>query len=740
VSASLGSSANIHDVLGCLEKVRKAGENQWDACCPAHEDVHPSLRVSLGENGKILLHCFAGCSFQEILREIPVLQNGHAKQANGRLPTNKPVPATQVQIGELAGSLGVSREALSDLMLHHDGRVPCFPERDAKGSVTTWNRRLPNGKKLAGKGEKRGLIYPDDIVKRPNPVLVAEGPSDAAALLTMGLTAVGRPSAGVGAKLLAKLLAGREVIVVGDNDKEGVAGAKKIAGQLATSDLLSSGWACPPCGSKDVRAFLNEYKGDPHDAGDELLAHLRSNLSAADTASRTPDSERALTDVAAAEMVVAEHGRDLRYCKALGWLVWNGRYWERDDTEEVYRRVKKTIRGLYAKAGGIDDTAKRRRLLDFAMACERSNKLDGIMKIARSESGIPIRVGELDRDPWKLNVENGTIDLRTGKLNSHDPTNLITKLAPVEFDPSAECPVWTAFLDRIFGGDPSMIAFVRRAVGSALVGVIREHVLHVLHGSGANGKSTLIECILGMMGDYAGSAAPALLLSSRNDRHPTERADLLGKRFVATVETGADRRLNEELVKQLTGGDRIKGRFMHKDFFEFAPTHKLLLATNHKPEIRGTDHAIWRRVYLWPFSVIIPDDEQDGKLKEKLREEWPGILLWCVEGCLEWQQHGLSAPQPVLAASAEYRIESDVIAQFLEECCTLDPDLEAPGGKLYTLYAAWCKANGHRAMNNRRFSVSLLEHPGIRRDELSKAYRIYRGVEIRGAVDVSEGA
>ena len=368
-------------------------------------------------------------------------------------------------------------------------------------------------------------------------------------------------------------------------------------------------------------------------------------------------------------------------------------------------------------------------MIDFGRSCERAAKMRAIISLSQSEDGISIRSDELDTDTWLLNCENGTVNLKTGELQPHSRDDLITKLSPTIFGSNAACPLWDSFLDRIFGNDADMISFVQRALGSALSGAIREHVLHVLYGKGANGKTVLTETMLGLLGEYAMTAPPGLLLARRSEQHPTERADLWHKRFVISAETGDGRRFNEELIKQLTGNDRIKGRYMRKDFFEFSPTHKLLLATNHKPEVRGTDHAIWRRIRLWPFLVTIPDADQDKELTEKLKAERPGILRWCVEGCLDWQQQGLEAPDSVVAATKEYREESDVIGAFFDECCTLGQSEEVRGGVLYWAYSTWCRDNGHRPLSNPRFSRRVLERDAVTRSQ-STGYRVYTGLSL----------
>ena len=279
---------------------------------------------------------------------------------------------------------------------------------------------------------------------------------------------------------------------------------------------------------------------------------------------------------------------------------------------------------------------------------------------------------ELDTNSWLLNCLNGTLDLLTGELLPHQRDNLITKVAPVEYDPVAKCPVWDRFLSRIMGEDEDLIGFLQQMVGYSLTGDVSEQILFIGYGEGANGKSTFLNTLLGLLGDYAMKATSDLLM--RHQGHPTEKADLFGKRFVATIETEDGRRLSEVFVKEATGGDPIRARRLHENFWQFNPTHTLFLATNHRPIIRGTDHAIWRRIRLIPFNVTIPDAKMDKHLIGKLRAEWPGILNWAVRGGLLWQAKGLKTPDRVEAATGIYRREMDVLADFFEDRCELGFD------------------------------------------------------------------
>jgi putative DNA primase/helicase len=400
-----------------------------------------------------------------------------------------------------------------------------------------------------------------------------------------------------------------------------------------------------------------------------------------------------LTDVGNAERLIARHGRDLRYCHPWGrWLVWDGRRWKPDDTGEPERRTKETLRQLLADLAEVDDDKRRQKLLRHVLDSERTPRLRAALETARSEEGVPVVPEALDRNPMLLNVLNGTIHLEVCDLLDHDRAQLITKLAPVRFDHEARAPRWQKFLEQVLP-DPTVVAFLRRMVGYSLTGSTREQVLFILYGNGANGKTTLLETLRALLGDY-GQQAPAETFLERRETIPNDLARLRGVRFAAAVETPEGRRLNETIVKRMVGGDTIAARFMRGEWFEFAPVFKPWLATNHKPVISGTDEAIWRRIRFIPFTVTIPESERDPDLSAKLRAELPGILNWALAGCQEWQRDGLGTPDAVTAATARYREEMDVLGRFIVDRCVLHPDAKAKAGELYTLYGYWSHANG----------------------------------------------
>ncbi len=329
----------------------------------------------------------------------------------------------------------------------------------------------------------------------------------------------------------------------------------------------------------------------------------------------TAKTFRNTTDLGNAERLIDRHGEDLKYVHAWGrYLLYNGQRYEPDQCDAVKAKATETVRNIYHEAGDTLDEGERKALGSHAKKSEAQRGIEAMLSLAKHM--VAVKPEDLDADPWKLNVLNGTVDLRTRELLPHSRADLIIKIAPVEYDPNAKAPVFQAFLEQVLPSE-ALRKFVQKAIGYSLTGDVSEQVLFFLHGTGANGKTTLMNVVLGLTGDYGKQAAPDLLVA-KGTTHPTELADLFGARCVASTEVEDGRKLAENLTKQLTGGDRIKARYMRQDFWEFDPTHKIWLSANHKPEVRGTDYAIWRRIKLIPFGVTIPKAEQDPRLPELL--------------------------------------------------------------------------------------------------------------------------
>jgi putative DNA primase/helicase len=447
-----------------------------------------------------------------------------------------------------------------------------------------------------------------------------------------------------------------------------------------------------------------------------------------------PQREFKLTDLGNAERLVYHFGERIRYCFAWKkWVIWNCTRWATDQTGEIQQLAKQVVRRIYRE---VQDFAlhadKRQAIAKHALASESDKRLAAMVALAQSE--VSITPDMLNGYPWLLNCLNGTVDLRTGTLLPHRMEDFISRLAPVCFEPDARCPLWLEFLNRIMDGNEQLIGFLQRAVGYALTGETSEQCLFIFYGSGANGKSTFLQAMSHVLGDYSMSTPTETLLVKRRGAIPNDVARLKGARFVVACEADAENRLAESLIKQMTGGDTISARFLHQEWFDFEPTHKVFFGTNHKPVIKGTDYAIWRRIRLVPFEITIPEEERDKALPEKLKAEAGGILAWAVQGCLAWQRQGLGAPEEVKAATDNYREEMDLLGEFLKDRCRLSHDARVSSKALHEAYTAWCEENGQEPVGQRAF-VSALKEKGFNRSRLgSGGVRGWIGVELIGGL------
>ncbi|HEX7044488.1 MAG TPA: phage/plasmid primase, P4 family [Burkholderiales bacterium] len=520
---------------------------------------------------------------------------------------------------------------------------------------------------------------------------------------------------------------GRPVVLVYDSDWDTNANIRGAEYRLA-SELRRRGALVRvvrlPAGGNGAKQGLDDY----------LVAH------GAKAFGKLPRVEpiqiERNTDYGNAQRLVALHGSDLRYV-ALGWHVWDGSRWRLDPSgSEVMRRAKDTVRHMYDAASHDTSEERRKKLAAWALASENGQRLREMIRLAESEPGIAATADDFDRDTWLFNVQNGTIDLRTGKLHAPRREDLITRQAPVHFDPKAKCPRWLAFLERILAGDRELIGFLQRAAGSTLSGETMDKALFFMYGAGGNnGKSTFIETVGALCGDYAHKTRAEVFMAHKRDGESASpaRMKLRGARLVFASELSDQQRFDDAFIKDVTGGiDRLSARDLHKPVIEFKPQFKLWLYGNHKPQMRGDDAALWSRVHVIPFEVSIPKAEQERRLPDQLAAERSGILNWLLAGCLAWQRDGLRPPPRVMAATAEYRDEMDVVGQFLEEHCksTKNPKEYAKLSVLYDRYQHWCRHAGVGAIKKSKL-VNRLRDRGHRTDIGRSNVRVVVGLALR---------
>lgn len=416
------------------------------------------------------------------------------------------------------------------------------------------------------------------------------------------------------------------------------------------------------------------------------------------------------TDAGQGEAIAAVYGDRLRYDHTRQrWLIWDGVRWKQDDNAQREALALDVARQRLAAAARENDKEQRNKLARWALASESRQRIDAALHLARICPPISTTHDCFDRDPWLLACKNGVIDLRTGELRPGRQADMLTLSTGVTYEPGARCDRWQQFLAEVFRGDDDLIGFVQRAIGYSLTGDTSEQCLFLCYGTGANGKTVFLTTLRTILGELAINTPFDTFIETYDTRIPNDVAALRGARLVTASEVAEGKRLNEGRIKSLTGGDPVTARFLHSEFFTFLPEFKLWLACNHKPVIRGTDEAIWRRVRLIPFTAYFGPDVADPYLADKLAAEAPGILAWAVKGCLAWQRYGLGQAEAVRSATATYRAESDLLAAFLDERTEAEKTATVRAGELYNAYKTWCEANGEHAMTGTAFGRRLTE-------------------------------
>lgn len=690
----------IDDFLARLSKVTSSGDG-WSARCPAHEDSQASLTVSQGDDGKILLHCHTGCSAASVVLSLGLDMRDIFPE------DSDPPPRRRKKKPQGDGEIRTTEEIRS-----WPWTRAVYVYRDAQGAAAYCKVRMqpPDAEKTfsfyraagtdmwtKGLSASERLLYrlPEvlEAVRAGRVVWGCEGEKDADNLAALGLVATSNPEGAGKGKCkwrdeYSQALRGADVVLLEDNDEAGrlhVQGvATKLHGIARSIRVLSF----PELEAKaDVSDWLAQ-------GGTREQLERMAKAAPLWTPPVGSDADRPhLTDWGNARRLVARHGQDLRFCHPWkSWLVWDEHHWQRDTTAEIERRAKDTVRAMFCEAAagpnGID-----KQLSEWAIKSEAHARIGSMIAMATSEPEVPILPDALDKDRWSLNVANGTLDLRTGILRPHRREDYHSKLAPVEYHPDAECPLWLSTLELVMEGRPQLVGYLQRLMGYMLTGDTSENCLVVAYGIGRNGKGTVFETFQALLGDYAKTAEFGTFVDKKQESVRNDLADLKGARMVLASEGKEGERLAEAFVKSATGGDTLKARFLYQEYFQFVPEFKLVLATNHKPAIRGTDEGIWSRIRLLPFENVIPKSQRDLKMKDKLRGELPGILAWAVRGCLEWQQNGLQEPPEVVGATEKYRGDQDRLRGFIEECCVLQSTAATPARELYAAYKEWAESS-----------------------------------------------
>jgi putative DNA primase/helicase len=440
-----------------------------------------------------------------------------------------------------------------------------------------------------------------------------------------------------------------------------------------------------------------------------------------------------LTDAGNADRFVNMFGSDIRYSNVhKKWYIWNGKFWEQDEGTIISYAIA-CVRNIINEANLLPDGDRRRELIKHSLRSEAAGRLRAIVEIASNYTQLKITPDEMDANPWLLNCENGTLNLKTGRLQPFNSADFMTKCCKTKYDPNCPTPLWDSLMEKITNGDEEMKKYIQKAFGYALTGDISEQCIFILYGTGSNGKSTMLNVFSELMSGYAQSTKSETFMEKKNESVNNDIARLNGARFVTAIEMQENKRMSEELIKSMTGGDKLVTRFLYGEFFEYLPQFKVFLAANHKPVIRDTTNSIWRRIKLIQFTNTFTEQERDKNFSAKIMaNELPGILAWAVKGCLLWQQEGLRTPDEVARATAAYRTEMDAFTNFFTECCVDDPEGRVSNKMLRAKYDEWSKENGEYALSQRPFSQKLIERGYQKKNSSGNGAIEWYGFRIRG--------
>lgn len=738
----------LDDFLGRFAEITEERDG-WVVPCPAHEDSRPSLRVAVGERG-LLLKCRAGCPTTKVLEALDLtfaalgeIEVGEVKARAASTST----PAGPAEVAKLAADLDryaanlitggeealayardrfgidpadAERLGLGLAVGLGGGPRLVVPFRDKQGVPRGYQARALNPK---AKVRWLGAKSPDGaswakVGYLPGEsgwaeLIVTEGPGDGLTACATGYDVAFVRGAGLAASVadeVAAMADGRPVVICGDADPAGDAFTRTLGAELAKRGL-SVRKVRPPQDGDD----LTDWRA--RDADGFATAFIRAVTAAQDPGGlRTRMAawtDADLTDVAAARRLkrhFEDAGSGVRYSPEAGFFLLREGVWRVDKLDDVRTHAQLVARSIWdeiaelvvaleavEQAGDPDDEAaklKRRigQLRAFAKHANSTKGIDSMVRELKALQGVAADVNDFDRHHHLLACLNGVIDLRSGELLPHDPTYLLTRRVELDFDPEAQCPRWEQFLREVFPSPTrhaGLPAFMQRLVGYGITGQTDEQCFAVLWGKGANGKSIFTDTLTEVFRELSVTTPFSTFEEKASGGIPNDLAALKGARLVFAAEGEQGRPMAEAILKRVTGRDLISARFMRKEFFEFRPTFLLMLATNFRPQFRGQDEGLWRRVKLVPFERYFAPEERDHKLGEKLKAEAQGILAWAVRGAVAWYRDGLADPKPIVDSTKEYRQTSDALAGLLPGVLTYDAEGRITGKLAYDAYLAW---------------------------------------------------
>lgn len=717
-----GRIESVEDFLSLLKGVKRTRDNHYLALCPVHNDRTPSLSITELPD-KILVNCLAGCHINAVLSAIK-LEIGDLF-----LNSNKPKASTLRDYKKI------------DVTYDYHDKEGNVLFQVVRFKPKSFAQRHPGGEKgwIWGLRGVKPIIYHLPQVKEAivtgETIFLPEGEKDVDNIISqLGVVATTAPmGAGKWRDDYAKMLVGaKEVVVIADNDLPGRRHAWSIAASLLDIQVPTKLLEMPSEDIKDISDWIS--CGLTADQLKEAIDRLPPyDPSAAPADGDIPESFRQ-TDLGNAERLVHQHGKSIHYCyQRKQWLVWNGKCWQWDQGAKITSLAQKTVRTIYIEAANEDNYEERKALASHAKTSESNSRIKAM--IEQAEPMVAVDTEDLDSHSWKLNCMNGTVDLKTGKLLSHNRDDLITMTCPVDYYPDAHSDLWDKFINKVCDGKTDVISYLQRCIGYTLTGDTREQCLFFCWGTGMNGKTTFLNAFREILSLYSLQTNTDMFMTAFNPQkqgHSEDVANLYGKRYVVGSEIEEGRRLAVTKLKQMTGGERVRASHKFEREIEFDVTYKIWLNGNHRPDITDTTYAIWRRVKLIPFNVKITKEEDDKQLKYKLRSQFPALLAWAVQGCLDWQKSGLREPMEVRNATEIYRLEQDVLGDFIEDCCILEILASIPKSELRRQYETWCKDNNTDPVSQRTFRTRLIEK-GVT-DGKSGSVRYWKGITLNSIV------
>jgi putative DNA primase/helicase len=675
--------------------------------CPSHDDSNPSLSVlPPNEDGWVRIKCHAGCDRDQILAAAGL-------DWKRLMPPKVPVSPSKAE-KRIACIYDYTNETGNVLFQVVRYEPKDFRQRRPDGNVG-WIWNLNGVRKILFK-------LPDVLlaISQKRPIIITEGEKDALSLISKGWQATCNPmGAGKWEPGYTESLRDADVIVVPDNDSAGenhlAVVAKALTGNATRLRFLRLPQTVNGSKVKDASDFftaggtVDQFQALIDNAPDWTPADTKNEREATPTDQpfRLPKSDDDFS-----QAFLKACGDRLRFCPDLKtWLHFSpDEGWRRDETGQTYTTLLEFARQLVVS--GLEAAKTLEDPQPFVNQLTRlkdRRRLDPALHLSTTDPRVVVRALDLDSRPEIIGCTNGILDVLTGKFIPFDQDVLVTRRLAVAFDPDAQAPTWERFLSDV-QKDPIMRAFLQRLLGSALFGAIRDHILPFHHGTGANGKGTTLETVLDLFGGYGASLSNEFVYMTRNGASPQlELANLMGARLALGSENAKGGAFNEDLLKKITGGDRLKGRFLYSNPVEAAASYHVHLVGNHMPVISGTDDGIWRRFVLIPWPISIPPEQRDLLLRERIAKEKPGLLNWLLQGCIDWNKDGLQMPEFCRAITNDFRQESDELADFITEKLSKDPERYCLKGEVYTAYKRWAEEGGLRRMTKRQLSTALQE-------------------------------